>query len=48
MDVGGANNLADDGVYDGTPKDPAELLVEPAMDVLISDDAIDLVPVSYR
>ena len=42
------NNLADDGVFEETPKDPAELLVEPFMDVFLADDSTDLVPVSYR
>jgi len=45
---GKPNNLADDGVFEGTPKDPAELLVEPTMDVFLADDSTDLVPVSYR
>lgn len=48
FDMEGRNNLADDGVFEGTPKDPADLLVEPTMDVFLADDSTDLVPVSYR
>jgi hypothetical protein len=44
----GKPNLADDGVFEGTPKDPADLLVEPTMDVFVADDSTDIVPVSYR
>ena len=48
MDGDNPNNLKDDGVFEGTPKDPADLLVEPTMDVFLADDSTDLVPVSYR
>ena len=42
------NNLADDGVFEGTPKDPADELIEPDLDRLLADDSTELIPVSYR